>query len=181
MSGSSNTAALRWLSKKKRQLLPTPTAPLNLYERPANAMRKHAALALLIVLLCQTLSYAQSSPSATSPAIDKAKIISNLLQRIDANEALIAELEAREKALTDEIAKADAAHAELTKEHKLALLELGETRATIKHLHAETSDLKAQVTLWRTESERLTKELKASRKREMILLLGHIVRSLIGR
>jgi len=126
-------------------------------------------------------SYAQNSQNAGSPAVDKTKIISNLLERIDADEVLIKTLEVREKALTEEIAKADAAHAELTEAHKAALLELGELRATIKYLKAEIDGLKQQVELWRSESQRLNKELKASRKRELLLLLGLIARSVIGR
>jgi peptidoglycan hydrolase CwlO-like protein len=126
-------------------------------------------------------SYAQNSQNAGSPAVDKTKIISNLLERIDADEVLIKTLEVREKALSEEIAKADAAHAELTEAHKAALLELGELRATIKYLKAEIDGLKQQVELWRSESQRLNKELKASRKRELFLLLGLIARSVIGR
>lgn len=123
-------------------------------------------------------SYAQSSPSATSP-VDKTKIISNLLERIDADEVLIKTLEARERALTEEITKSDAAHAELTEAHKAALLELGELRATIKYKNDEIDALKQQVDLWRNESQRLNKELKSSRKRELILLIGLIARSLL--
>src|SRR5262249_22258314 len=144
-----------------------------------SAMRKHATAALLTVLLLAMSSYAQSSQDAGSPAIDKSKIISNLLERIDADEALIKTLEAREKALSEEIAKADAAHAELTEAHKQALLELGELRATIKYLRAEIDGLKQQVELWRSESQRLNKELKSSKKRELLLLLGLIARSLL--
>jgi peptidoglycan hydrolase CwlO-like protein len=143
-------------------------------------MRKHAAATLLILLLSVMTSFAQSSPGATS-AVDKNKIISNLLERIDANELLIKTLTEREQALTDEIAKADEAHAELTTAHKAALLELGELRATIKFTREANDDLKKQVELWRSEATRLNKELKASRKRELILLLGLIARSVIGR
>lgn len=141
-------------------------------------MRKHAAAALLTLLLSVTISYAQSSPSERSP-VDKTKIISNLLERIDADEVLIKTLETREKALTEEIAKADAVNTELTQAHKAALLELGELRATIKYLHSEIDGLKQQVELWRSESQRLTKELKTSHKRELILFLALIARSLL--
>jgi peptidoglycan hydrolase CwlO-like protein len=124
-------------------------------------------------------SYAQSSPNAGLPAVDKTKVISNLLERIDADEVLIKTLEAREQALAEEIAKADAAHTELTEAHKAALLELGELRATIKFLHSEIDGLKEQVELWRNETQRLNKELKSSKRRELILLLGLIARSLL--
>lgn len=125
-----------------------------------------------------TLSYAQSSQNAASP-VDKNKIISNLLQRIDADEVLIKTLDTREKALREEIAKADAAHTELTDAHKAALLELGELRATIKYKTDEIAGLQQQVELWRSETQRLNKELKSSKKRELILLLGLIARSLL--
>jgi len=127
------------------------------------------------------LTFAQNSQNAASPAIDKNKIISNLLQRIDADEQLIKTLEQREHDLADEIEKANQAHAALTEAHKQALLELGELRATIKYLKEVNEDRKAQVELWRSEAARLEKELKASRKREMLLLVGHIIRSVIGR
>ena len=122
--------------------------------------------------------FAQNSPSAGLP-VDKNKIISTVLVRIDADDVLIKESEAREKALTEEIAKADAAHAELTEAHKAALLELGELRATVKFLREANEERKHQVELWRSESQRLNKELKSSRKRELILLLGLIARSLL--
>ena len=141
-------------------------------------MRKYVASALLMLLLCQMTIFAQNSPSATSP-VDKNKVISTLLERIDADEALIKANEERERALTEELAKADAAHAELTEAHKAALLELGELRATVKFLKEANEERKQQVELWRTESQRLNKELKSSRKRELILLLGLIARSLL--
>lgn len=123
-------------------------------------------------------SYAQSSPSAQSP-VDKNKIISNLLERIDADEVLIKSLEARERALTEEVKAADTANTELTAAHKAALLELGELRATIKYKNDEITALKQQVELWRNESQRLNKELKSSKRRELILLIGLIARSLL--
>jgi chromosome segregation ATPase len=126
-----------------------------------------------------TISYAQSSPSAALPAVDKSKVISNLLERIDADQVLIKALEAREQALTDEVAKADAAHVELTEAHKAALLELGELRATIKYKTDEIAGLGQQVELWRSEAKRLGNELKSSKRRELILLLGLIARSLL--
>lgn len=123
-------------------------------------------------------SFAQSSPNATLP-VDRDKVIKKLLNQIDADELLIKALGAREQALTDEVAKADAAHVELTQAHKAALLELGELRATIKYLHSEIDGLKQQVELWRSESQRLTKELKTSHRRELILFLALIARSLL--
>ena len=141
-------------------------------------MRKHAAAALLMLLLCQMMTFAQSSPSATS-TVDKNKVIANLLKRIDANEALIKTLDERELALTDEIAKADAAHAELTEAYKSALLELGETRATIQHVKEANADLKQQVELWKNEAGRLKNEVKSGHKRELVLLAVLILRSLL--
>lgn len=123
------------------------------------------------------ISFAQNSPNAGS-TVDKTKVITNLLARLDAAQNLLTESEARERSLTEEIAKADEAHAELTEAHKKALLELGELRATIQFRKDEIADLKTQVELWRNESQRLNKEVKAGRKRELILLLGLIARSL---
>lgn len=127
------------------------------------------------------LSYAQSSQSEGSIVVDKAKVITTLLQRVDDLEQLKSTLELREKTLLEEIGKAEAAHQELSNNYKEALLELGDVRATIRHKNDEIASLKEQVQLWRSETERLNKELKASRKRETILLLGHILRSIIGR
>ena len=126
------------------------------------------------------MSFAQNSQNAQSP-VDRGKTILKLLGDIDAAEEVIAKAEAREQKLVEEIAKADEAHAELTKAHKEALLELGELRATIKFKKEEIEGLKQQVELWKGEAARLGKELKASRKRELILLLSHVARSLIGR
>ena len=77
------------------------------------------------------------------------------------------------------IAKADAAHVELTEAHKQALLELGEVRATIKFQKAEIEDYRRQVDLWKNEAAHAKKELKTSRKRELILTIALILRSLL--
>lgn len=126
------------------------------------------------------MSFAQNSPNAQSP-VDRGKIILKLLGDIDAAQGVLTKAEERERKLVEEIEKADEAHAELTEAHKKALLELGELRATIKFKKEEIEGLKQQVELWKGEAARLNKELKASRKRELILLLGHIARSVIGR
>jgi chromosome segregation ATPase len=141
-------------------------------------MKKLASLALLITLLSPTMSFAQNSQSAASP-VDKTKVIQKLLAEIDAGNERIAALEAREQKLVEEIAKAEASRTELTEAHKHALLELGELRATIRFTKAEIEGHKEQVTLWKGEAERVKKELKSSRRRELILLIGHIVRSFL--
>lgn len=141
-------------------------------------MKKLAGLALLIILTCPMMSFAQNSPSAASP-VDKNRVIQKLLAEIDTGNERIAKLEQRERELNEEIAKADAAHAELTKAHKEALLELGELRATIKHEKAQIEEYKKQVELWRTEAQVAQKQLKSSRKRELILTIALILRSLL--
>jgi chromosome segregation ATPase len=124
------------------------------------------------------MSFAQNSQNAGSP-VDKTKIIQKLLAEIDAGNERIQALEQREQKLTEEIAKADAAHVELTEAHKQALLELGEVRATIKFQKAEIEDYKKQVDLWKNEAAQAKKELKTSRKRELILTVALILRSLL--
>ena len=141
-------------------------------------MKKLASLALLIILLCPMMSFAQNSKSAASP-VDKTKVIQKLLAEIDAGNERIATLEARKEKLEDEIAKADVAHAELTQAHKEALLELGELRATIKHEKGQIEDYKKQVDLWKGEAEHAKKELKSSRKRELLLMSALILRSIL--
>lgn len=141
-------------------------------------MKKFASLALLIILILPTSSFAQNSPSAASP-VNKTKVIQKLLADIDAGNERVSTLEARAAALEEEIKKADVAHAELTEAHKKALLELGELRATIKYEKAQIEDYKKQVDLWRGEAERAKKELKSSRKRELILFLVLVGRSLL--
>lgn len=141
-------------------------------------MKKLASLALLITLLLPTTSFAQNSPNAGSP-VDKTKIIQKLLAEIDAGNERIAALEAREQKLVEEITKAEAARTELTQAHKDALLELGEVRASLKFAKAEIEDYKKQVELWKSEAQTAKKELKSSRKRELILFLVLIGRSLL--
>ena len=141
-------------------------------------MKKFASLALLITLLLPMTSFAQNSQNAASP-VDKTKVIQKLLAEIDAGNERIAALEAREQKLVEQIAKDEAAQKELTEAHKLALLELGELRATIKFTKAQIEDYKDQVALWKGEAERTKKELKSSRKRELILFLVLIGRSLL--
>ena len=124
------------------------------------------------------MSFAQNSQNAESP-VDKTKVIQRLLSEIDAANEQIKALEVREHDLLDEISKADAVSKELTEAHKQALLELGEVRATIKFQKAEIEGYKQQVDLWKNEAERTKKELKSSHKRELILFLAIIARSLL--
>jgi Skp family chaperone for outer membrane proteins len=141
-------------------------------------MKKLASLALLITLLLPTISFAQNSPSDKSP-VDKSQVIQRLLSEIDARTEQVAALEERERKLTEEIEKTNAANKELTEAHKQSLLELGKLRATIEFRKAEIEDYKKQVELWRNEAQSVKKELKSSRKRELILFIGLIVRSLL--
>jgi chromosome segregation ATPase len=124
------------------------------------------------------MSFAQNSQNAGSP-VDRGKVVRRLLAEIDTKNELVEKLEAREQELNKEIAKADAAHAELTEAHKQALLELGEVRATIRFQKAGIEDHKRQVDLWKGEAEHAKKELKTSRKRELILTVALILRSLL--
>jgi len=144
-------------------------------------MNKIAALALVMLLLCPTLSFAQSLQSEGSSVVDKSKVIVTLLKRVDDLEALKASYEQREKTLQEQIAKAEASRQELTTAYKESLLELGAVRQAMKDKDVEISALKEQVALWKSETQRVNQELSASRKRETILLVGHILRSIIGR
>jgi chromosome segregation ATPase len=116
------------------------------------------------------MSYAQNSRADKSP-VDKSRVIARLLTEIDAGRAYIAQLEARQAALTSEIAAADSAHAALTEAYKTSLLELGELRATIKFQTAALAEREQQVAELKQERDGLRAKLKSAHKREVILTI----------
>lgn len=140
-------------------------------------MRKLLTLTLLLCLILVTPSYAQSSSGAGAPARPtKNQIIEGLLAENDAAKQRIADLEAHESELRNEVAKADDATGSWRDAHDKALVELGETRATIAQLRSavdertkQVEDLRSQRDEARGERDSARAEVKALKRENRFL------------
>jgi chromosome segregation ATPase len=137
----------------------------------------------MICLLCLTTASAQNSAGGTSTsasAPDKNKVIARLLDEIDSGRTYIAQLEARERALTDEVEKAHTAEEKLADAHQAALLELGELRATIQYQKDALAERQKEVDELKTELDAQRKENKKLRRENLLLKIGYGVLILLG-
>ena len=100
-----------------------------------------------------TPGYAQNSNGAGVPAPSKNQTILRLLAENDTARERIAALEERERALTEEVKRADAATQAWRDAHDKALIELGETRATIKSLREAVAERERQVEELRSQRD----------------------------
>jgi chromosome segregation ATPase len=146
--------------------------------------RKRALCLLMMLLLCLTPAFAQSSAPGTSASVsvDKNRVIGRLLKEIDEGRAYIARLEEREHALEDEAQKARQAHEELTDAHAKALVELGELHATIKfqkealaERETQVTELRGDVGTARAERDQAQAKVKSLKRENLTLKAGGLL------